>query len=75
MADKPELTGELEFCLKLWEEKGFCEFGGKTLCEECAVPYLLLKLINGEVLHGKEMKRLTLKDWKNKLESIKKSER
>lgn len=58
-ADK--LVHELEFCLRLWEEKGYCEFGGKTECYECGVPYLLLKLINNEVLHG-EMERLKLED-------------
>lgn len=67
-ADK--LIHELEFCLKLWEEKGYCEFGGKTKCEECGTPYLLLKLINNEVLHGK-MNRLSLEDWKEKLKKVK----
>jgi len=38
-------------------------FGQTNKCEECAVPYLLLKLINGEVIHGKNVKRLTLNDW------------
>lgn len=66
-----KLVEELEFCLKLWEEKGHCEFGGHTKCEQCGTPYLLLKLIDGEVLHGK-MKRLTLDDWKKKLKEIKK---
>ena len=62
---------ELEFCLKLWENEGGCTFGGKTKCEECAVPYLLLKYISNEVLHG-NIKRLTLEEWKNKLNQIKK---
>jgi hypothetical protein len=62
---------ELEFCLKLWEDKGECTFGGKTKCEECAVPYLLLKYITGEVLHG-NIERLTLENWKNKFKTIKK---
>ncbi|MDO8647500.1 MAG: hypothetical protein Q7R70_03725, partial [Candidatus Diapherotrites archaeon] len=66
------LVSELEFCLGLWEKQGFCHFGSLTKCEECAAPYLILKLINGQVLHGKEMKRLTLKDWKKKLEELKK---
>jgi len=64
------LIEELELCLKLWREKGFCEFGGYTKCEQCATPYLLLKLINGEVLHGK-MKRLGLEEWETKLDSLK----
>ena len=64
---KEALTDELKFCLKLWEEKGGCEFGGSTKCEQCGTPYLLWKLISSEILHGKDMKRLTLNDWKEKL--------
>ena len=56
--------------LKLWEKRGYCEFGGYTNCKECATPYLLLKLIGEEILHGK-MKRLTLEDWKEKLRGLK----
>ena len=67
---KEELIKELDFCINLWQKNGHCEFGGYTKCEECAAPYLLLKLINGEVLHGK-MKRLTLEDWKKKLSGLK----
>ncbi len=67
---KEQLKGELDFCLRLWEKQAGCKFGGGTRCDECAVPYLLLKLINGEVLHG-EMKRLTLDDWKKKSEKMK----
>jgi uncharacterized protein YuzB (UPF0349 family) len=67
---KEKLLEELEFCIKLWEKQGHCEFGGHTNCKECATPYLLLKLINGEVLHG-DMERLTLDDWKKKVEDIK----
>jgi hypothetical protein len=70
--NKKEYIEELKFCLKLWEEKGGCEFGGKTKCEECATPYLLLKFISGELLHG-DMERLTLEDWKEKLSSLEKS--
>ncbi|MDO8647962.1 MAG: hypothetical protein Q7R70_06150 [Candidatus Diapherotrites archaeon] len=66
------LVSELEFCLSLWEKQGYCHFGSLTKCGECAAPYLLLKLANGQVLHGKEMKRLTLKDWKKKLAELKK---
>lgn len=62
-----KLKEELNFCLKLWEKQGYCNFGGKTKCEECAVPYLLYKLITGEVLHNKTMKRLTLEEWKKLL--------
>jgi hypothetical protein len=63
---KEEYKKELAFCLNLWEKQGSCGFGGKTRCNECAVPYLLLKLTTGELLHG-DMKRLTLEDWKKKL--------
>jgi hypothetical protein len=62
---------ELEFCLSLWEKQGHCGFGGQTNCEQCAAPYLLWKLSTGEVLHG-DMKRLTLADWKDKLNGLKK---
>lgn len=68
---RQKLTEELEFCLRLWKEKGSCQFGGHTNCSECAAPYILLKLINGEVLHG-DMKRLTLNDWEGKLQQLKK---
>ena len=66
---KNNLKEELNFCLKLWKEKGGCTFGGKTKCEECGVPYFLLKMITGEVLHG-DMKRLSLEDWKKKFNSL-----
>ncbi len=64
--NKSKCIEELRFCLDLWESNGGCSFGGKTKCEDCAVPYLLLKFINGEVLHG-DMQRLSLADWKNKM--------
>lgn len=60
---------ELKFCLNLWETEGGCTFGGGNKCEVCAVPYLLLKFISGEVIHG-NVKRLTLDDWKEKLDSL-----
>jgi len=65
-----EALEELKFCLKLWKEKGYCEFGQKTKCEECAAPYVLLKMINGEVIHGPDKKRLTLKEWEEKIQSL-----
>ncbi|MCK5449420.1 hypothetical protein KAI32_00990 [Candidatus Pacearchaeota archaeon] len=65
--NKETLLEELKFCLNLWEEKGSCNFGGSTRCEQCGAPYLLLKLISGELLHDKDMRRLTLKDWKDKI--------
>ncbi len=66
-----KLIEELEFCLEYWEKQKYCKFGNHTKCEQCAAPYLLYKLITGKVLHGKKMKRLTLEDWKQKLNEIK----
>ena len=68
--EKKEFIEELKFCLDLWEEKGGCEFGGENKCEKCAVPYLLLKFISGEILHGENQKRLTLDEWKTKVEEL-----
>ncbi|MDA3836775.1 MAG: hypothetical protein PF542_04080 [Nanoarchaeota archaeon] len=67
---KEKLIKELKFCIHLWETQGHCEFGGQTDCKQCAAPYLLLKLITGEVLHGKDINKLTLDDWKNKMKEI-----
>ncbi|MEN8252041.1 MAG: hypothetical protein ABFQ53_00455 [Patescibacteria group bacterium] len=66
---KEKYTKELKLCLELWETKGGCTFGGKTKCTNCATPYLLLKFISGEMLHG-NIKRLSLDDWKKKLNSL-----
>ncbi|MEF2176186.1 MAG: hypothetical protein V3575_06990 [Candidatus Absconditabacteria bacterium] len=66
-----KLIGEFEYCIKLWEEKGSCTFGGNTNCSQCGVPYLLYKLLTGNILHG-DIKRLSLVDWKSKLEDINK---
>ena len=67
--DKVKYIKYLEFCLKLWETEGSCTFGGQTKCQDCAAPYLLLKFISGEVLHG-DIQRLSLEDWKKKLNSL-----
>lgn len=64
------LKEELNFCLKLWKEQGYCNFGGKTNCENCATPYLLYKLITGKVLHDENMKRLTIEDWESLAKEI-----
>ncbi len=69
--DKQQLIHELEFCLKLWEEKGYCKFGKLTKCEQCAAPYLLLKLINNKLIQEDDVVRLTLEDWKLKLQELK----
>ncbi len=60
---------ELKFCLSLWKEKWYCAFWWHTKCEQCACPYLLLKLINWEILHGKK-NRLSLEEWNEKINSI-----
>lgn len=65
--DKKILLDELKFCLNIWEEKGGCNFGGFTKCDKCATPYLLSKLITGEVLHDENMQRLTLENWEDKV--------
>lgn len=67
--EKENLIHELRFCLDLRERESGCTFGGGTRCEECAVPYLLLKFLTGEVLHG-DIQRLSLTDWREKLEII-----
>ena len=64
--DKSQLIEEFKFCINLWEKQGFCMFGEKTACENCACLYLLYKMITGDIIHGK----LTLSDWKNILEKI-----
>ncbi len=69
---KEKYIGELEFCLALWDKKGYCQFGKRTNCLDCAAPYILLKLINGEVIHGEEVRRLSLYEWQQKLEEVKK---
>lgn len=58
---------EFQFCLKLWQKQGYCEFGGHTKCEKCAAPYVLWKMMTGQVLHGADCKRLTLYEWQELL--------
>ncbi len=31
---KSKLIEELNFCIKLWEDQGYCNFGGITKCEK-----------------------------------------
>jgi hypothetical protein len=57
-----EALKELNFCLKLWEQQGYCSFGGKTNCAECGCPYVLYKMCTGKVLH--DGARLSLDAWK-----------
>lgn len=56
---------ELQLCLKLWEKKGGCRFGGGKQCAACATPYLLWKMMTGEIIHEK----LSIEDWKKKSEA------
>lgn len=69
--EKKELIGELEHCLKEWKDKGYCTFGKRNNCEQCAAPYLVLKMISREIIHGDDQPRLNLEDWKKKLYSLK----
>ncbi len=68
---KRQLKAELDFCMKLWEEQGHCTFGEKTQCSQCAAPYVLWKLLTGEVIHGDQIPRLTLEQWHRKIEELK----
>ncbi|MCK4264945.1 hypothetical protein KAW80_01150 [Candidatus Babeliales bacterium] len=70
MISKDRLKEELDFCIKTWGKQGFCSFGGHTKCEECATPYLMYKLLTNNLLHDKNMKRLSLHDWKELLAAI-----
>ena len=63
---------ELNYCIEFWGKQGYCTFGGRTNCEACGTPYILLKLFSGEILHGKGIARLTLVDWRKKVESLEK---
>ncbi len=65
---KEYLIEELEFCLKKWEEDGYCDFGGKRECEDCGSPYLTYKMITGKDAE----EEIGLKEWKEKLKEIKK---
>jgi len=68
---KQELLDELETCVKAWENLGYCHIGGRNECFTCPVPYLLLKLITGEVLSERFSFRWKLEDWKDKLIELK----
>jgi len=68
---KEKYMEELDFCMNLWEEKWACEFWWETKCDQCGVPYLLLKLLTWEVLHWKDIHRLSKEDWKKKITEIK----
>lgn len=63
------LLHELNFCLQLREKERGCTFWWRTKCEQCAVPYLLWKVLTGEIIHG-DIKRLTLEERKEKSKNI-----
>ena len=67
---KEKYMEELDFCVDLWEKEWGCMFWWGTKCDQCATPYLLLKLLTWEVLHW-DMKRLSKEDWKQKIADIK----
>jgi len=62
-----KLYSELNFCLKLWQEKNGCEFGGGKKCKDCATPYLLHKFISGKIIH----KKMNLENWKSYYKKLK----
>jgi hypothetical protein len=66
---KNDIKKELNFCLELWEKKWGCNFWWWTKCNECATPYILLKILNWEILDW-DIKRLNLNDWKKKYKTI-----
>lgn len=69
---KEYLIEELEFCLKRWEEKGYCDFDDdKRECPKCGSPYLTYKMLTGEDA-GED---LSLKEWKEKLKEIKRKDK
>ena len=61
---KEEIKKELDFCIKLREEQGGCNFGKGTKCEQCAAISVLWKLYAGEVLDNQ---KLSLEERKEKL--------
>ena len=61
---KEDIKKEIDFCMKLWEEQGWCSFGKSTKCEDCAALSILRKLHTWEVLDGQ---KLGLKERKEKL--------
>ena len=67
--DVDDFHKEMEHCLNMWDTRGSCALGGGTRCEDCGAPYLLLKFITGEIIHG-DVKRLSLAEWKEKFGSF-----
>jgi hypothetical protein len=55
MLTKEDIKKELDFCMKLREEQGGCNFNGWTKCEQCAAMSVLRKLYSGEVLDGQKL--------------------
>ncbi|MGD0275156.1 MAG: hypothetical protein ABSB79_03705 [Syntrophales bacterium] len=43
---------ELNMCLELWGKQGFCTFGKETRCKQRGAPYVLYKMLTGNVFHG-----------------------
>jgi hypothetical protein len=64
MISKKAIKKELDFCIKLREEQGGCDFGKWTKCEQCASISVLWKLYSGEVLDGQ---KLSLEERKEKI--------
>jgi len=64
---KEDIKKEIDFCIKLREEEGWCSFGKSTRCEQCATISVLRKLYNWEVLDGQ---KLSLEERKEKIKSF-----
>ncbi len=59
---------EFEFCLELWGKQGGCSFGKEKHCTFCATPYVLWKLMTGEIIH----EELSLEEWRMRLKAFRK---
>lgn len=64
MIAKEDIKKEIDFCIKLREEQGGCNFGKWTKCEQCSALSVLRKLYSWEVLDGQ---KLSLEQRKEKI--------
>ena len=55
---------ELILCIDHMKKSGGCQFGAGKICDQCGTPYLLWKMISGELLCGEELKAT---NWEQKL--------
>ncbi len=61
---KEDIKKEIDFCIKLREEQGGCNFNKRSKCEQCSALSVLRKLYSWEVLDGQ---KLSLEERKNKI--------